>query len=167
MAMLVAPCAPAAVRTPRKASKLPRAVIANLDRRFPGWQFASPNDSVVQPVNNERPRSAEDMCIGQADFDGNGTIDYAVHIKVGQSLNKTRLIVYLRHGSRYWHRTLERSDSLGELIVTVAPKGTRDFDYTNDRKIIYSLPTIMFAGEKGGYSYIYRRGRFYRIISSD
>ena len=100
MAMLVGPCAAAAVRTPRKAGKLPRAVLANLDRRYPGWQFASPNESVVQLVNNQRPRSAEDMCIGQADFDGNGTIDYAVHIKVGQSLNKTRLIVYLAAHTR-------------------------------------------------------------------
>jgi hypothetical protein len=148
---------------------LPQVIASNLDRRFPGWKLALPNDNLIALVNRDRKLvTPEQMCIARGDFDGNGALDYVVHIAVGPALRETRLIVYLRNGSRYWHRTLERGGpSTGELYVTVAPKGMQDFDYTNDRTIRYRLPTIMFGGEKGGYSYLYARGRFSRIISSD
>lgn len=151
----------------RVRAKIPLAIVANLDRRFPGWRLAVPRDELQWIADRLYHGSLRDMCIAKADFDGNGEIDCAVFIQTGPTADDARLILFLQRGRRYWHRTLERGLSAGEMFVSVAAKGSRGYNYETDRHFVYARPTLEFGSEKGGYSYLYESRRFRRVITSD
>lgn len=66
--------------------ELPRDVTAMLDERFPGWKFVSPISAIRAEHDQNRARPNQYFSYGRdpslisADFDGNGTTDYAVLI---------------------------------------------------------------------------------------
>lgn len=146
---------------------IPSVIVANLDRRFPGWRLAVPGDELQWLADRVYHGSLREMCIAKADFDGNGEIDCAVFIQTGPTAYDTRLILFLQRGKRYWHRTLERGLGAGEMFLGVAAKGSRGYNFETDRHFLYARPTLEFGSEKGGYSYLYERRRFRRVITSD
>lgn len=58
-------------------------------------------------------------------------------------------------------------DPDGEYL-SLARKGTRDYNYNQQKEITYANDAILTGiFEKGGSSYVYRKGRFISFISSD
>jgi len=107
------------------------------------------------------------LCVGRGDFDGNGLSDYAVLLVPHPKSTSAHLVLFLRKGSGYRHKTLTRSGSAGESTLAVAAAGTRDYDYTNKRDIVYRLATVQMYQGMGGWAFIYNRGRFGHIVCSD
>ncbi|MBI1760018.1 MAG: hypothetical protein HYR56_01145 [Acidobacteria bacterium] len=142
-----------------KAPRFPNEIRADLTRHAGNWRFAASQTSEGR------------KCITRVagDLDGNGQIDYAVYIQAGKgaSEKRQRLIVYLQQDGGYVRRTLDRSLPASDLCLYLFQKGRKDYNYETQRHFRYRHATVGLFSEKGGYSYLYRRGRFYRTITSD
>ena len=52
--------------------------------------------------------------------------------------------------------------------ISVAGKGTRDYNYDAQKEITYANDAIVTSTfEKGASSYVYKKGRFVSFVSSD
>lgn len=139
-------------------SRLPDEIRADLTRHLGKWRFA-PNRT-----------SEGEKCTTQAagDLDGNGQTDFAVYVVAGKGVAETRqrLIVYLQKEDGYARRTLDKTAPGGDLCLHLFRKGTRDENYETGKRFRYQHDTVGLFN-KGGSSYVYWRGRFYRITTSD
>jgi hypothetical protein len=142
-----------------------------LDGRFPGWKFVEVSPEVRNFFEREMG-SASPALIG-GDFDGNGRPDYAALIQHGKILNghgeavgpRYYLVALLRRGTGYRMYVIKDPD--GEYLC-LAKKGTRDYNYDEQKEITYANDAIMTGiFEKGGSSYVYKNGRFLSFVSSD
>ena len=142
-----------------KAPFLPGAIRTDLTRHLGKWRFA-PNRT-----------SEGEKCTTQVtgDLDGNGQADFAVYVRAGRGTNEARqrLIVYLQKEDGYVRRTLDRSSPGSDLCLHLIRKGAKDYNYETQKNFRYQHDTVGLFSEKGGYSYVYWQGRFYRIITSD
>ena len=150
---------------------LPASMKSILDRRFPGWSYLPVDDEIrkfLKEYFSEFVRP--DLIAG--DFDGNGRTDYAVLIeentrspkRAGIEMRKARLVVFLTKGAGFQIKLL---DPEGAYLVLMK-QGDWDYSYETDQYFTYQNDAI-FAGifEKGGTSYVYQKGRFRSIITSD
>jgi hypothetical protein len=153
------------------AYKLPSSARLTLNRRFPGWKFVEVSQEVRQFFETDRQGELPHLISG--DFDGNGQPDYAAliwHGKVsneaGQAIgHRSFLVVFLRKGSGY--RIYVIRDPDGEYL-SLAKKGTKDYNYDQQKEITYANDAILTGiFEKGGSSYVYENGRFRSFVSSD
>ena len=143
-----------------KGTKLPDAVRADLNRHADNWRFV--------PTTN--PGGVKCASIVTGDFDGNGQTDYAVHIVAGNgpTEKRQRLILYLKKGEKYFGRTLSRQVPNNGQCLVFFRKGTKDYRYDTNQYFRYRYDTVgLFFPEKGGESYLYQKGRFYPVITSD
>lgn len=153
------------------SEKLPSSAHQMLNRKFPGWKFVDVSPEVQQFFKQEM-KGASPVVI-RGDFDGNGRLDYAALIRRGNYFNsqgqaigpRYYLVVFLRRTTHYKMHVIK--DPGGEYIG-LAKKGTRDYNYNEQKEITYARDSI-FTGifEKGGLSYVYKKGRFISFISSD
>lgn len=150
---------------------LPASMKAILDKRFPGWRYL-PVDNEIRTFlkgyvsENARP----DLING--DFDGNGQTDFAILIEentrspkaASTKMRKARLVVFLNNAAGLQIKVL---DPEGAYLVLMK-RGDWDYSYETDQYFTYQHDAI-FTGifEKGGTSYVYRKGRFRSIITSD
>jgi hypothetical protein len=155
---------------------LPTAIKVSLDRRYPGWSFATVSQDVTQ-LFGSYPRLAGALPhLIKGDFDGDGKADYAVLIVHGKVLNAAgvavergeKLIVFLRRGRSYKSRRLENEAYIADVYLALARKGEKAYNYETNRTFTYENDAIdLCYFEKGGTSYIYRKGRFRRVITGD
>jgi hypothetical protein len=153
------------------AGRLPSPARLMLNGRFPGWKFAEVSPEVRQFFEQEMKGASPSVING--DFDGNGRLDYAALIQHGKILNERGkaigsryyLVAFLRRGAGY--RMYVIKDPGGEYLC-LAKKGTRDYNYEEQKEITYANDAIMTGiFEKGGSSYVYKNGKFFSFISSD
>jgi hypothetical protein len=153
------------------SEKLPSSARRTLNRRFPGWKFVKVSLEVRQFFEKEMKGASPSLISG--DFDGNGRIDYAALIQHGKVFNergkaigsKYYLVAFLRRGRGYRMYVIKDPD--GEYLC-LAKKGTRDYNYEEQKEITYANDAIMTGiFEKAGSSYVYRNGRFLSFSSSD
>ncbi len=140
--------------------RLPDEIRADLTSYLGQWRFV-PNRTFDG-----------DKCITQVtgDFDGNGQTDFAVYVRAGQGATETRrrLIVYLRTGVGFARRTLDKSALGNDRCLCLFRKGTKDYKYETQKYFHYQHDTVgLIYPAKAGDSYVYWRGRFYRITTSD
>jgi hypothetical protein len=140
--------------------KLPPSVRVMLNRRFAGWKFSDVRPEVKQ-FFKENMRGTSPVLIS-GDFDGNGRLDYAALIQQG---SRYYLVIFLRQRADYKIYTVRNPD--GEYLIR-ARKGSRDYNYEEQKEITYANDAIL-AGifEKGGSSYVFKNGRFVSFVSSD
>ena len=149
---------------------LPRSARLMLNQRFPGWKFPDVSPEIQQFFKQEMKGASPVVISG--DFDDNGRLDYAALIRRGYSFNnqgqgepRYYLVVFLRRTSRYKMHVIK--DPGGEYLI-LAKKGTHDYNYNKQKEITYARDAIATGiFEKGGYSYVYKNGRFIWFISSD
>ncbi len=107
----------------------------------------------------------------KGDWNGDGKIDYAVLIEQGKLKNsqdevieeRSFIIAFVRTQKRFKHCTLEGGD-----YIQVFKKGVKDYDYESDKDFIYKNDSIFAgSGECCGSSYIWRKGKFVEIVTSD
>ena len=74
---------------------------------------------------------------------------------------------YLHHAIRLVGGEDVETDPGGEYL-TLAKKGTSDYNYNEQKEITYSNDAILTGiFEKGGMSYVYKNGKFISFVSSD
>lgn len=140
--------------------KLPASVRVMLNRRFSGWKFSEVSPQVRQ-FFRENMRGPSPVVIS-GDFDGNGRRDHAVLV---QRRTRCYLIVFLRRTADYKMYVVK--DPNGEYL-SLARKGSRDYNYNEQKEITYANDAIVTGIlEKGGSSYVFKNGRFRCFVSSD
>jgi hypothetical protein len=163
-------CFQSATSAQNHADKLPASARLALNRRLPGWKFAEMSQEVRQFFETEMKGELPDLISG--DFDGNGKLDYATliwHGKIRGEGNVTwpraLLVVFLRKGRGYRMYVIKEPN--GEYLC-LAQKGTKDFNYDEQKEITYAYDAILTGIlEKGGSSYVFEKGRFRSFVSSD
>jgi hypothetical protein len=164
-------CSQAPSSAQHYVNELPASARLTLNRRFPGWKFAEVSQEVRHFFETEMPGKSPYLIKG--DFDGNGKPDYATLIWHGQVRNgqgtitwpRSFLVVFLRKGSGYRMYVIKKPD--GEYLC-LAHKGTKDFNYDEQKEITYANDAILTGIlEKGGSSYVFEKGRFRSFVSSD
>ncbi len=153
------------------APELPPEIKSQLDEVFPGWRFSEVREEIRQFLKEEVSPNARPEIV-QGDFDGNGSLDYAVLIEGGPIFNSAGevgghhgyVVAFLRNADGY---KLYGMEAMGEYL-TLMRKGEQGYDYETQRHFTYKNDAIG-AGifEKAGVSYIYENGRFRVIITSD
>lgn len=151
---------------PKHPPRLPSSIRADLDRRFSTWAINDTAEELHKWFSTSKQGADPNLVSG--DFNGDGLLDYAMQIITTSSGSAVRrVLVYLRRGKGYRHRTLTTGKPSTELILLLMRRGTKDYNYTRRREFRYKLGTIGLFSEKGGSSYFYRNGRFYPEITSD
>jgi hypothetical protein len=150
--------------------EVPLPVKRELDKRFPGWRFPQINPEIGKYLRENQSPDAHPAFI-RGDFDGNGQTDYAALIEYGTACLKggktsieTGVVVFLGNGNKFkFHRLNEASE-----YIALMKKGERDYNYETDKKFTYKNDAV-FTGywEKGGVTFVYERGKFRSIVTSD
>ena len=140
--------------------KLPTSVRVMLNRRFSGWKFSDVSPE-VREFFKDNMKGASPVVIS-GDFDGNGRRDYATLV---QRRTQYYLVILLRQIADYKMYVVK--DPTGEYL-SLARKGTRDYNYNEQKEITYANDAIVIGIlEKGGSSYVFKNGRFQSFVSSD
>jgi len=131
-----------------------------LNRRFSGWKFSDVSPE-VREFFKDNMKGASPVVIS-GDFDGNGRRDYATLV---QRRTQYYLVILLRQIADYKMYVVK--DPTGEYL-SLARKGTRDYNYNEQKEITYANDAIVIGIlEKGGSSYVFKNGRFQSFVSSD
>ena len=153
-------CMPFSSSAQTSTPELPTSVRALLDRRFASWKFSEVSSEVRQ-FFKESMTGASPVLIG-GDFDGNGKLDFAALIQHG---SRYYLVIFLRQSADYKMYVIRNPD--GEYLI-LGRKGTQDYNYNKQREITYANDAILTGiFEKGGSSYVFKKGRFVSFVSSD
>ena len=143
---------------PAQSIKLPNDCKKILNKSFPRWKFAQVSKEVSQ--HHRENKSPFEPNLVRGDWNGDGKIDYAALIEHRKT---TRTIAFIRLQTKYKHFNLEGGD-----YIQVFKKGEKDYSYTSDKDFIYKNDSIFVGtGECCGSSYIWRKGRFVGIVTSD
>ncbi len=153
-----------------QATRLPKSIRQHLNRKYYAWKFPLIEQEIHQFLKQRRAHPE----FISGDFDGDGLTDYAVFIVYGKpDARKTSVMAFLRRPTGWKTHRLESNLAGDESLpsdgyLVLAKKGTRDYDYQRDRKFTYRHDAI-FVGifGKAGVSYVYRKGRFWQIVTSD
>lgn len=154
-----------------KPEQLPSILRVELDKRFSGWRFPKVDDAVHKHLRENISADARPEFVS-GDFDGNGQLDYAALIEHGAKLNENAnpvepniyTVVFLKDGDKLKFYMLDEG---GEYIALIK-KGEKGYSYETDSRFTYKNDAL-FNGywEKGGSSYIYEKGKFRGIVTSD
>lgn len=148
----------------QKLPHVPPALRAMLDREYKGWHLAEVSQEVKAYFARERVTFSPNLLVG--DFNGDGKRDYALLIE-----HHSRLVVLVfvnrgRSCTRHVLETLPKGDV--SVYLWLFRKGEKDYDYEARKEFTYRIDAIgvMFY-KKGGVSYVYERGRFHKVTTSD
>jgi len=149
--------------TPVEAAEVPAACRAKIDARLPGWQLTVPSADVAAWAKQEE----FDPTIVLADLDDDGQRDTAVLLIAGTgAARRVQIAVCMsRKAGPELHIIPDLYCSDG---ISLTKKGSEGFDFETDKTIRYRTDGIhAFCFEKAGATYLYRGGRFIRIVDSD
>ena len=145
------------------AAELPAPCRAKIDARLPGWQPKVPSAEVVAFAKAEK----FDPTIVDADLDDDGQRDAAVLLIAGTGATRNVQIAVCmsRKAGPELHIIRDPYCSDG---ISLTKKGSAGFDFETDKEIKYRTDGVhAFCFEKAGATYLYRGGRFIRIVDSD
>ncbi len=138
-----------------------------LDKNYSGWKMATVSKGVSDYFLKEKIADAPNLVKG--DWNGDGSSDYAVLIEYGsqkvdgKSMPMSWTIAFIKNATGYSSYKLQG----GDYIQTVK-KGKRDFDHDKKKSFTYKTDAILSAiWEKSGTSYVWEKGKFKSIITSD
>jgi hypothetical protein len=143
----------------------PAACHAAIDARLPGWQLSPPPADLARMAKQKKFSTN----VVQSDFDDNGTRDTAVLVVMpgaGELHSRQRIAVCLSQGGKTSLHVI--SEPYCGDGISVAPKGTRAWDYTTEQRVTYWTNGVSaYCYEKAGATYLFRDGRFVLIVDSD
>ncbi|MGI8495742.1 MAG: hypothetical protein ACR2L1_10605, partial [Pyrinomonadaceae bacterium] len=151
--------------------EIPVPIKRELDARFPGWRFPKIDPEIGKYLREYDPANSHPAFIS-GDFDGNGQQDYAVFIEHGVSAENandipvsvnSELVVFLTRRNKFKLHLLYPAE-----YIAFIKKGESGYDYETDKRFTYENDSI-FTGfwEKAGSSYVYKKGKFREVITSD
>lgn len=145
--------------------QIPAACRAAIDARLPGWQLSPPPADLAKYAKQKKFSTN----VVQSDFDGNGTRDTAVLVAMpgpGELPSRQRIAVCLSQGGKTSIHVI--SEPYCGDGISVAPKGTRAWDFTTEKPVSYWANGVSaYCYEKAGGTYLLRDGRFVLIVDSD
>lgn len=143
----------------------PAACRAAIDGRLSGWQLSPPPPDLAEMAKQKKFSTN----VVQSDFDDNGTRDTAVLIVMpgtGELHPRQRIAVCLSQAGKIDLHVI--SDPYCGDGISVAPKGTRAWDFTTEKRVTYWTNGVSaYCYEKAGGTYLFRAGKFVLIVDSD
>lgn len=107
----------------------------------------------------------------RGDWNGDGRMDYAVLIEQGKLKNTANeiiedrrlLIAFVKNRKGFRYSQFDGGD-----FIQLMKKGAKDYDYNTGKDFRYKTDAI-FSGiwEKSGVSYVWEKGKFVEIVTSD
>ena len=161
-----------ATRSQSQRLELPQQARDQLYVKFPDWQFAKVSDEIREVFKKDyRPNSRPDLITG--DFDSDGKVDCAALISHGTIRVEKREIIYpqdclavfLAQDQGYQLHIIE---DVNADYIQLIHKGDGGYDYETQKEFTFlhdAIDAVIF--EKAATSYVYDRGRFRAIITSD
>ena len=147
--------------------KLPAAAQRLLDKKYPGWKFTKVSDD----ISDYFKKSDDELNFVRGDFDGSGRFDYALQVEHGVELTdggtsvpKSHLVVLMKNKNGY---RLQIIDGGGDFI-SLSKKGDKGYDWETRKNFIFAndaIETVHF--EKAATAYIYDKGKFRAVVTSD
>jgi hypothetical protein len=147
--------------------ELPAAARRLLDKKYPGWKFPKVSADIRQYFK----KSDAELNLVSGDFDGNGRADYALQIEHGveftdrgTSVPKSHLVVLMKNNNGY---RLQIIDGGGDFIA-LTKKGDKGYNWETRKNFIFArdaIETVFF--EKAATAYVYEKGKFRAIVTSD
>ncbi len=155
------------ISTNATASELPPLCKTILDTKFSDWKAAEPIEGVVEYYKTEKISNPPNLTTG--DWNGDSKQDYAALIDYGNDNSIDELIptfwiiafIKTVKGYNYYE------PDGGDYLQTVK-KGKKDFNAETQKNFVHKTDAI-FSGiwEKSGTAYIWEKGKFKSVITSD
>lgn len=152
-----------------QSAKLPNDCRKILDKNFRGWKFAEIRNDIVKYFKKIHSNDKQNVLSG--DWNGDGKTDYAALIEFGKLRNsmgkvienRRLLIPFIRTSKGFRHFVFDGSE-----YIAVDKKGSKGYSYEARKSFRFKADAI-FDGffEKGGVSYIWDKGKFRSVITSD
>jgi hypothetical protein len=148
--------------------KLPNECEKILNKSFKGWKLAQiPNE--VSEYHKEKKFPFEPNFI-KGDWNGDGQGDYAALIEQGTLKNaegadigKQKFIVaFVRIKNGYKHFNFDGGD-----YIQLMRKGSKDYNYETSKNFHYKTDAIFGGIGQAGVSYVWKKGKFIEITTSD
>ena len=152
------------VPTQAQQINLPKKCQKILNQKHPGWKIAEISPEILDWFQKSKQSYQPNLIKG--DWNGDGKTDYALLIqkaKFRKNEPGVFLIAFVKNASSYSFHQLEGYD-----YIMLMKKGEKDYDFETDKTFVYKNDAI-FAGifEKAGTSFVWRKGRFIAILTSD
>lgn len=148
---------------PVEGAEVPAACRGKIEARLPGWRLATPSAEVAKWAADMK----EGPTVLQVDLDADGVRDTAALIVTGAGDSPEHHIAVCL--SRKAGPELHVIDDLYCWDgIMIAKKGTRAHDFENNTYVTYRTNGVhAYCFEKAGATYLFRNGRFIRIVDSD
>lgn len=148
---------------------LPKECERVLNKNFRGWKLAKIQKEVDAYHRQKKFLFAPNLIRG--DWNGDNRTDYAVLIEQGKLKNtagediddRRLLIAFVKSRKGFMYFQFDGSD-----FIQLMKKRAKDYDYDTGKDFRYKTDAI-FSGiwEKAGVSYVWKKGKFIEIITSD
>ena len=137
---------------------LPKECVSILNKQFKGWKIAKISADIVDWHKKSKQPFEPNLIKG--DWNGDKQMDYAVLIQKGKV---RQTIAFIKKSGQFVPYKLDGEDYIGLM-----KRGEKDYDYETEKDFVYKNDAI-FVGifEKSGVSYIWRKGKFIALITSD
>ena len=145
------------------AADVPAACRSRIDARLPGWRLVVPSPDVAAWA--KEIKQGPDVL--QVDLDDDGVRDVAALIVTGTGERAAHHIAVcmMRKAGPELHVI---DDPYCFDGIMIARKGTRAHDFEKDVYVTYRTNGVhAYCHRQAGATYLYRNGRFIRIVDSD
>ena len=133
-------------------NSMPASLGARLAQDYPDWSFPTPDANVAEYFNTDPALIGKDPNYVEADFDGDGLLDYAMQIKTAASLASgvAIVVVYFARSTSYLQMELGESDLSintyeSQGYIGLAPQGEEIFDLETQQRIILSRDSLAYV----------------------
>ena len=141
--------------------KLPQDCKRILVKRFQSWRIAKIESSIIDYFKRDRSFEQPDLIRG--DWNGDGKTDYAVLLENEKDPNKKITIALIKSRSSYSAYILDGYDCIMSM-----KKGDKDYNFETRKTFRYKRDAIFtYHWEKGGDSFVFEKGKFRAILTSD
>jgi hypothetical protein len=142
--------------------ELPKDGKNMLESRFRSWKLAEiKTDGIVEYYKRERPFELPNLIKG--DWNDDGRTDFAALLENKTDAQNMITVVLMRRRNGYKTYILEGPDCLMSV-----KKGEKGYDHNAQRSFRYKRDAVFTCyWEKGGSSYLFERGKFRAIVTSD
>lgn len=152
---------------------IPKEVRRVLEQNYVDWKIAEVSDAVAEFYRRQSKPLPPQIFSG--DFNGDGKTDYAVNLIRLKSGARTQIVLLLLNvqDDNPEKTILEEFPFSGDnsktgVFINLRKQGDTAFDYDRNKKFTFMLDAVEIVYfEKSSVAYIFERGRFREIITSD
>jgi len=141
--------------------KLPSECQKILKTKFRSWKMANVPDEIKDYYKRERAFELANLIKG--DWNGDGKTDYAILLDNKANVERRIILVLMKAKRSYKSYFLDGSD-----CIMSAKKGQKDYSFDTGKNFRYKNDAIFnYIWEKAGVTYVWEKGKFGIITTSD